>query len=46
MFCAEQHDSKYGYEFMRVGEEYDDVEQHEAGMYNGRLRLSRSIRID
>lgn len=46
MFCAEHHDSKYGYELIRVGENYDDVEHHEAGVCGGRLTLSRCIRIE
>ena len=45
-FCAEHHDSKYGYEFMRVGESYDDVEHYEAGVCGARLSLSRSIDIN
>lgn len=33
-------------EFMRVGENYDDVELHDSNNSHGRLRLSRSIHID
>jgi len=29
-----------------VGENYDDVEHHEAGVCGGRLTLSRCIRIE
>lgn len=45
-FCHQHHDSLYGYEFIRVGEEYTDVEHHEAGVCGGRLVLSRCIRIE
>jgi hypothetical protein len=45
-FCAERHDSKYGYEFIRVGEDYHDVDHYEAGVCAGRLSLSRCIRIE
>jgi hypothetical protein len=33
-------------EFMRVGESYDDVEQHDSNNSHGRLSLSRCIRIE
>lgn len=33
-------------EFMRVGENYDDVEHHDSNNSHGRLSLSRSIQID
>lgn len=45
-FCHQHHDSLYGFEFMRLGENYDDVEQRAAGVRACRLRLSRSIHID
>lgn len=45
-FCHQHHDSLYGYEFMRLGENYDDVEQRAAGVCAGRLSLSRCIRIE
>jgi len=45
-FCHQHHDSLYGFEFMRLGENYDDVEQRAAGVRACRLSLSRCIRID
>ena len=33
-------------EFMRVGENYDDVEHHDSSNSHGRLSLNRSIQID
>lgn len=46
MFCHQGTNSLYAYEFIRVGENYSDVETDEAGAYVGRLSLSRCIRID
>jgi len=40
------YDCKYAYEFIRVGESYDDIETHEAGAEQGRLRVNRSIYVD
>lgn len=40
------YDCKYAYEFVRVGESYDDIETHEAGAEQGRLCVMRSIRVD
>ena len=40
------YDCKYAYEFVRVGESYDDIETHEAGAAQSRLSVARSIRIE
>jgi hypothetical protein len=40
------YDCKYAYEFIRVGESYDDIETHEAGCNQGRLCVQRSITVD
>ena len=40
------YDCKYAYEFIRVGESYDDIETHEAGAEQGRLSVDRFIRIE
>lgn len=40
------YDCKYAFEFVRVGESYDDIETHEAGAEQGRLSVGRSIRIE
>ena len=47
-FCGEEnpYDCNYAYEFIRVGESYDDIETDEAGASMGRISLSRSIRIE
>lgn len=44
MFCKDGHEGVQGaYEFMRVGESYDDVEDDYCGDYDGLLELSRAI---
>ena len=40
------YDCKYAYEFIRVGESYDDIETHEAGAEQGRLSVDRFIRVE
>ena len=40
------YDCKYAYEFIRVGESYDDIETHEAGAEQGRLRVERTICVE
>ena len=45
-FCEGGYDSQYAFEFIRVGESYDDIETHEAGAEQGRLRVNRSIYVD
>jgi hypothetical protein len=45
-FCEGGHDSQYAFEFIRVGESYDDIETHEAGCNQCRLRVDRSIYVD
>jgi hypothetical protein len=45
-FCHGGYDSLYAFEFVRVGESYDDIETDEAGASRGRLSDDRSIRID
>ena len=45
-FCEGGYDSLYAFEFVRVGESYDDIETDEAGCNQGRLSVSRSIVID
>lgn len=40
------YDCKYAFEFVRVGESYDDIETHEAGAEQGRLSVARSIRVE
>ena len=45
-FCHQGWQSPYAYEFMRVGESYDDVETDMAGATMSRINLSRCIRID
>jgi hypothetical protein len=44
MFCKDGHEGVQGaYEFMRVGEQYDDVETDYCGDYDNLLELSRAI---
>lgn len=46
MFCKDEdgHEGVQGaYEFMRTGEQYDDVETDEQGAYDGLLELKREI---
>lgn len=45
-FCEGGYESQYAYEFIRVGESYDDIETHEAGCGQGRLRVDRRIAVD
>ena len=45
-FCEGGYDSKYAYEYVRVGESYDDIETHEAGAARGRLSVDRTIIVD
>lgn len=45
-FCEGGYDAAYAFEFVRVGESYDDIETNEAGHSEGRLRVDRSIRIE
>ncbi len=45
-FCEGNYDAAYAFEFIRVGESYDDIETHEAGAARGRLSVNRSIVID
>ena len=45
-FCEGGHDSQYAFEFIRVGESYDDIETHEAGCNQGRLCVQRTITVD
>jgi hypothetical protein len=45
-FCEGGHDSKYAYEYIRVGESYDDIETHEAGCNQSRLCVQRTITVD
>lgn len=40
------YDCKYAYEFIRIGEAYDDTETHEAGAERGRLRVHRTVLVD
>lgn len=40
------YDCKYAFEFIRVGESYDDIETNEAGHSLGRLSVARYIRIE
>jgi hypothetical protein len=47
MFCNDLSVGVKGaYEFMRVGENYDDIEHDGWGEYEGLLECERSIRID
>lgn len=44
MFCEDNEGAVNGaFEFMRVGEQYDDVETDEQGAYDGLLELKREI---
>ena len=45
-FCEGGYAAAYAYEFVRVGESYDDIETHEAGAEQGRLSVDRFIRIE
>lgn len=45
-FCEGGYDAAYAYEFVRVGESYDDIETNEAGHSLNRLSVARSIRIE
>ena len=45
-FCEGGYDSQYAFEFIRVGESYDDIETHEAGCNQCRLRVDRFIRVE
>lgn len=40
------YDCKYAFEFVRVGESFDDIETNEAGHSLSRLSVGRSIRIE
>lgn len=47
-FCGDeiQYECDFAYEFMRVGENYDDIETYQAGASMSRISLSRCIRIE
>lgn len=45
-FCEGNYDAAYAFEFIRVGDSYDDIETHEAGAEQSRLSVDRSIRIE
>lgn len=45
-FCEGGYDAAYAFEFIRVGESYDDIETDEAGCGQGRLRVDRRIAVD
>ncbi len=40
------HDTSYGLEFVRVGEEIEDIEQRYRGSIEGRLNVDRTIYVD
>ena len=40
------YESKYAFEYVRIGESYDDVEMVEKGGYQNRLYVSRLITVD
>ena len=43
---TQEHESMFHYEFMRVGEEYEDVEYHSSYGADHNLNLSREVYID
>lgn len=45
-FCEGGYESKYAFEYVRIGESYDDVEMIERGGYQNRLYVSRLITVD
>jgi hypothetical protein len=45
-FCGEQYDCAYAIEFIRVGEDYTDVEIKMNGNAQYRLELYRTVNID
>lgn len=45
-FCEGGYESQYAYEFVRVGESYDDIETDEAGCSQGRLSVDRTICVE
>ena len=45
-FLSEIRDLEYEYEFMRIGEDYTDIEQDYTGDCNGYLTLSRTAEVN
>jgi hypothetical protein len=44
-FLAQVHELEYEYEFIRIGEDTDDIEDDSTGDSNGFLYVSRSIEV-
>lgn len=45
-FCEGRYESEYAYEFIRVGEFYDDIDTFDAGATGRRLSVDRFIRVE
>ena len=45
-FCEGGYESKYAFEYVRIGESYDDIETIEEGGSHNRLYVARSIVVD
>jgi len=45
-FLSQVQDLEYEYEFMRIGEDYTDIEQDCTGDCNGYLTLSRTAEVN
>lgn len=45
-FCEGGYKSNYAYEFIRIGESYDDIETQNAGCTQSRLCVQRQITVD
>jgi hypothetical protein len=43
---AEQEEIKWAYEFVRIGEDNDDVEENRSNYADYQLRVTRSIESD
>lgn len=45
-FCENGYDSPYAFEYVRIGESYEDIETVDAGCSYNRLYVNREITVD